>query len=239
MLHVPVTVDSFRTGQLTFDSDAVRRLSSVRPGKISITANHAHERREVEAFIERIYAKTYGAVIGQHYPTLISVRDAEGRILAALGFRAAGYDRLFLEQYMDMPVEAGVAAAFGQPVSRNKIVEIGNLASAGHGAAVFLFAALMTYLECMGFTHLALTGTKVLRGYFAKLGLDPRDMGQADPTRLPDKGISWGSYYATEPRLIAGDVHASFVRLQKVMLVEQACDAGIYEAQLYPKVPAC
>jgi hypothetical protein len=239
MLHVPVTVDSFRTGQLTFDSEAVRRLSSVRPGKISITANHAHERGEVEAFIESIYAKTYGAVIGQHYPTLISVRDTDGRILAALGFRAAGHGRLFLEQYMDAPVENGIAAAFGIPLSRDKVVEIGNLASAGHGAAVFLFAALMAYLECMGFTHLALTGTKVLRGYFAKLGLDPRDMGKADPARLADGGASWGSYYDTEPRLIAGDVHASFAQLQKVMLVEQVCESGMYEAMLHPKAPAC
>lgn len=181
MLHIPITVDSFRTGQLTFDGDAMRRLSSVRPGKISITANHAHERHEVEAFIERVYAKAYNAVIGQHYPTLVSVRDVDGRILAALGFRAAGQQMLFLEQYMDVPVESGVSLAFGLSVERGNIIEVGNLASAGHGAAVFLFAALMAYLNAMGFTHLALTGTNILRGYFAKLGLDPRDMGKADP----------------------------------------------------------
>lgn len=235
MFHVPVTVDSFRAGQLSFDSDAVRRLSSVRPGKISITANHADERREVEAFIERIYAKAYGAVIGQHYPTLISVRDAHGRILAALGVRTAGNHRLFLEQYMDTPVEAGVSEAFGMAVARDQIVEIGNLASAGHGAAVFLFAALTAYLECMGFTHLALTGTRLLRGYFAKLGLDPRDMGHADPARLSDGGKSWGTYYDTEPRLIAGDIRASYARLQDVMLVKQVSDSGAYEAHLHLK----
>lgn len=233
MLQVPVTVDSFCTGQMTFDSKAMRRLSSVRPGKISITANHAHERHEVEAFIERIFARAYGAVIGQHYPTLISVRDADGRILAALGFRAAGQQTLFLEQYLDRSVEEEVSAAFGSAVGRGSIVEIGSLASAGHGAAVYLFAALMAYLDWMGYTHLALTGTKVLRGYFAKLGLDPRDMGPADPRRLPDGGASWGNYYATEPRLIAGDVHASYLRLQSVMLVEQACEARIYEAHLH------
>jgi len=239
MLHVPVTVDSFRTGQLTFDTNAVRRLSSVLPGMISITANHAHERRQVEAFIEQVYAKAYGAVIGQHYPTLISVRDEEGRILAALGFRAAGHHTLFLEQYMDMPVEAGVSAAFGTPAARDTIVEIGNLASAGHGAAVFLFAALTAYLECIGFTHLALTGTKLLRGYFAKLGLDPRDMGRADPARLNDHGKSWGTYYETEPRLIAGDVRASYAQLKKVMLVSQVCEAGVYEAHLHAQGKPC
>lgn len=233
MLHIPVTVDSFRTGLLTFQSDAIRRLSTLRPGMISITTHHSGERREVEAFIEGIYAKSYGAVIGQHYPMLVSVRDVEGRILAALGFRCAADHEIFLEQYMDVGVEDGVSAAFSQTIPREQIVEVGNLASAGHGAAVFLFVALMAYLECMGFTHLALTGTKLLRGYFSKLGLDPRDMGKADPSRLPDHGKSWGTYYATEPRLIAGDVHASYRQLQTVMLVEQACESGAYHAQLH------
>ncbi|PZP83730.1 MAG: hypothetical protein DI582_10445 [Azospirillum brasilense] len=239
MLHIPVSIDALITGQLSFDSDALRHLSSLRPSMIRITANHVSERRDVEAFIERIYAKTYGAVIGQHYPTLISVRDAEGRILAALGFRAAGEQKLFLEQYLDVPAEQAVGNAFGVPLSRGSIVEVGNLASAGHGAAVFLFAALMAYLDCMGISHIALTGTKILRGYFAKLGLDPRDMGRADPSRLADHGASWGTYYDTDPRLIGGDVHASFQQLQKVMLVEQVCEAGMYEAQLHSKAALC
>lgn len=233
MLQVPVTVDSFRAGQLNFQSEAIRRLSSLRPGMISITANHSGERREVEAFIEGIYAKSYGALIGQHYPMLVSVRDTEGRILAALGFRAAAQHDVFLEQYMDIQVEDGVSAAFRKPIARSQIVEVGNLASAGHGAAVFLFVALMAYLEHMGFSHLVLTGTKILRGYFAKLGLDPRDMGHADPKRLPDQGKSWGSYYSTEPRLIAGDVHASYKQLQTVMLVEQVCESGAYQTRLH------
>lgn len=115
MLHIPVTVDSFRTGLLTFQTDAIRRLSTLRPGMISITTHHSGERHEVEAFIEGIYAKSYGAVIGQHYPMLVSVRDVEGRILAALGFRCAADHEIFLEQYMDVGVEDGVSAAFGNP----------------------------------------------------------------------------------------------------------------------------
>lgn len=235
MLHIPVTVDSLRAGQLHFQSDAIRRLSTLRPGSIHITAQEGTERREVEAFIEGIYAKTYGALIAQHYPTLISVRDKNGRVLAALGFRDAAKHAVFLEHYMDTPVEEGVSAALGYSVARQRIVEVGNLASAGHGAAVFLFIALMAYLDGMGYSHIVLTGTRFLRSYFQKLGLDPRDMGPADPARLPDHGASWGSYYATEPRLITGNIHASYTRLQQVMLVEQVCESGAYHAQLHPK----
>lgn len=235
MLQVPVTVDTFNAGQLNFDSDAIRRLSSLRPGMISITANHSQERRAVEAFIEGIYAKTYGAVIAQHYPMLVSVQDKTGRILAALGFRAAGTHTVFLEHYMDAPVEHAVSGAFKCEIARQQIVEVGNLGSAGHGAAIFLFVALMAYLQRMGFSHLVLTGTNRLRGYFEKLGVDPRDMGAADPHRLPDQGVSWGSYYKTDPRLIAGDIACSYARLQKVMLVEQVCASGFYQTQFHPQ----
>lgn len=235
MLHVPITVDALRTGELMFQTEAVRRLSSLTPGVISITGKDSPERAQVEAFIENIYAKTYGAVIGAHYPMLLSVRDTQGKILAALGFRSATTGPLFLEQYLDIPVEAAIAHAFEKPIARARIVEIGNLASAGHGAAVFLFVALMAYLDCQKFSHLALTGTKVLRGYFRKLGLDPRIMGLADPARLPDGGKSWGTYYATEPKLIGGDVCASYRQLQQVMLVEQVCESGEYHAWLHPE----
>jgi hypothetical protein len=234
MLHVPVTIDAQRTGQIVFESEAIRRLSDLEPGEINIHEKLSSGRSDVESFIEHIYGKTYHALIGKHYPYLLSVRDKDGRILAALGFRLAGQQPLFLERYMDVPVEGGVSAAFARTIARTQIVEIGNLASAGHGASIFLIAALMSHLDCQGLTHLVFTGTKYLRNYFRKLGLDPRDMGAADSARLPDGGASWGSYYATEPRIIAGDVHASYRLLRKVMLVDQVCESGHYHANLHP-----
>ena len=239
MLQIPVTIDAMQRGALCFNRDAVRKLSSVQPTIINITAAAGADRRAVEHFIEQVYTKAYGAQITQHYPTLVSVRDAKGNILAALGFRSAAEHSLFLEHYLSVPIEQAISSAFAKPIPRAEVVEVGNLASAGHGAAVFLFAALMAYLDCMGYRHLALTGTRVLRGYFAKLGLDPRDMGAADPTCLPDAGKSWGSYYDTQPRLIGGDVHASFLQLQRVMLVEQAQQAGAYATTLHPRTPLC
>lgn len=232
-MQVPFTFDTCPSGRIVFAADKMRRLSSVEPGEIGIHEKASAGRAEVEAFIERIYATSYGALIGMHYPYLLSVRDKHGRILAALGFRTANGRPLFLERYMDAPVEDGVSRAFERPVARERIVEIGNLASAGHGASIFLIVALMAYLECQGFTHMAFTGTKYLRNYFRKLGLDPRDMGAADPARLDDGGKSWGSYYDTDPRLIAGDIGASYRLLRTVMLVDQVCASGHYQAGLH------
>jgi hypothetical protein len=39
-----------------------------------------------------------------------------------------------------------------------------------------------------------------------RLGFAPELLGPADPTRLPDCGQQWGSYYQHQPNVLAGDV---------------------------------
>ena len=68
------------------------------------------ERRRVERFIEAAYADAYGSRIPAHYPTLMSVQDESGAIYAAVGFRPAAEERLFLEQYLTAPVEKVLGA---------------------------------------------------------------------------------------------------------------------------------
>jgi len=74
---------------------------------------HPEERLRVEAFVEATYARAYGSRISAHYPTLMSVQDHTGRIYAVVGFRFARESALFLEQYLDQPVETAIAAARG------------------------------------------------------------------------------------------------------------------------------
>ena len=57
----------------------------------------------------------------------MSVRDAGGTILAAVGFRYAKEEPLFLENYTGAPIEQVLRTP------RERIAEIGNLASAGGG----------------------------------------------------------------------------------------------------------
>ena len=173
------------------------------------------ERRRVEAFIETSYLAAYGSHIGRHYPTLMSVQDDDGTIYAVVGFRLADDEHLFLEQYLDGPVEAVLSEAIGAMVTRPEIVEIGNLASNGRGATVFLFTAMARHLMTFGAHFAVATATAELRGVFSKAGLGAMRLATADPDRLVDHGLSWGDYYQTRPVVLAGSIQAAAAPLTR------------------------
>lgn len=211
MFQLDYQENGCHTGQLRMrDSHLLSRLK-IRPSVVSIYPAFSKDREAVEDFIKRIYAKSYDAQIGIHYPILMSVHDGNGNILAALGFRYAADETLFLEQYLDHPVEQILSSP------RDGIVEIGNLASDGGGASLFLFAALSTYLYHKGQDHAVITGTKFLEKRFHDLGLRPHKLAPADPSLLLQKDEDWGRYYDTEPHVMAGRIDEGYKRLQSVL----------------------
>lgn len=208
MLNLDYQENGRSTGTLSLKGGMWLRRFDYRPAVVSILPAFSRDRLAVEEFITRIYAKTYNARIGVHYDTLMSVRDEAGTILAALGFRNAGRETLFLEQYLDAPIDQILS------VPRHQITEIGNLASAGGGASVFLFAALSAYLHGRAQTHAVVTGTDFIERRLRTLGLNPLRLAKADPDLLLRKDEIWGSYYETQPHVLAGDVGHGYKRLQ-------------------------
>lgn len=187
----------------------LRRLPTLSPKVIHISDPHCQERRRVEAFVEEVYAKAYGGKIISHYPTLMSVQDADGRIFAVVGFRLAAEENLFLEQYLDHPVETEICRRTGSITPRSQVVEIGNLASDGRGATVVLFLALAEHLRAQRLDYAVATATSELRGIFGRAGFATVELAQADRGRLPDAGAAWGSYYQQAPVVLAGSISAA------------------------------
>lgn len=209
MLNLFYNEEGLRKGALSFEKADFSRFFKADPALISIVPYFSADRLEVESFIKNIYAESYGAKIEIHYPVLMSVRDKTGTILAAVGFRPATVDPLFLEQYLEIPIEQTLSTPRGQ------IVEIGNLASAGGGASLFLFMALSAYLDHRGYTKGVITATRTIRKRLVNLGLNIETIGEADPERLGEEKEKWGSYYDTEPHVFVGDVHESYHILKK------------------------
>jgi hypothetical protein len=192
----------------------LRRLPQLSSKVIHIDDPHRDERRRVEAFVEETYARVYGGRVHRHYSTLMSVQDRSGRIYAVVGFRLASEGALFLEQYLSEPVEGAIASSFGDDCpARATIAEIGNLASDGRGSTLFLFGALASHLRNLGGQYAVATATQELRGIFTKVGIDTVALGRADASRLPDGGRTWGSYYATDPVVLAGSIGRSLAPL--------------------------
>lgn len=202
-------------GELAFDSGTLRRVTTLQPTVIDISGHQAPERARVEAFIADIYRRSYGAQIKVTYPTLMSVRNEDGHILAAVGYRSAGEEPLFLEQYTKRPVEEIVSGLYSRSVGRGQIGEIGNLASEGRGASVFLFAAIASYLLRQGINFATVTGTKQLHDRFSTMGLNPHVVCGASREALAQQQGDWGSYYDTEPRVLAGSLEESMQKLNE------------------------
>ncbi|MCD8497062.1 MAG: thermostable hemolysin [Alphaproteobacteria bacterium] len=196
MLNLSYSENGLQTARLSFRKNAWLSHIKAKPSVVSIVPAFSQGRAEVENFITTIYAYAYGAYIHVHYPVLMSVRDDAGQILAATGFRCADDEPLFLEQYLTSPIDQVLQAP------RGEIVEIGNLASQGGGASLYLFAALSAYLNHKGFTKAAVTSTDFLERRFRQMGLQPRRHAKADPALLLEEGENWGTYYDTQPHVI-------------------------------------
>lgn len=199
--------------RLLLNGQALRRFTPLLPSVIDITTRLAPERARVEAFIRDIYRKSYQADISVLYPTLMSVRDHNGDIMAAAGFRRASEEPLFLEQYTRRPIEEALESVFKKYIARSEVAEIGNLASRGKGASIFLFAAIASYLLSQGAHYAAVTGTDQLHRRFEMMGLAPHVICNANRHLLNSEQKSWGTYYDTEPRVLTGSLESSMCQL--------------------------
>ena len=212
--------DGAPRGSFRFDADRVRRFTALEPRVISIHHRLQPERTRVETYLETRYAEAFQGRITRHYPTLMSIQDRDGVIHAAVGFRFAARAPLFLEHYLDRPIEAVLSGGQGDAVPRHAIAEIGNLASQSPGASLFLFLALANHLYHQGCTHAAATATRRLRRGFARVGFATRRLASADASRIANGGADWGTYYQNDPEVLAGPIAPALPALAHMLLTE-------------------
>jgi hypothetical protein len=180
------------------------------PSRVDLLSPTTPERPEVEAFIRGRFARAWGAEVRHFLPTLMSLRDEGGRLLGALGLRPAADRSLFLEHYLDRPVEQALAAAVGEPIDRAGVVEVGNLAVSAPGGGRWLIAALTAYLHAARADWVVFTCGPALRNAFLRLGVELLDLCAAEPARLPvGEAAHWGRYYGQRPRVTAARVSQS------------------------------
>lgn len=169
-------------------------------------------RQEAETFIKCIFADRYNAQITSFTPNLV-VLEQRGCIVAAAGWRSAQETPLFLEHYLDRPIEQAMAHLAPTPIGRQHIVEVGHLAAQRPGSSIYLFRALASYLHAEGFEWVASTATQELLGLFSKMGFPPLALAAANPERLNGQAHNWGSYYDTQPIVAVGKIKTAQRRM--------------------------
>ena len=173
------------------------------------------ERRSLESFVRDGFHRAYRARVTGFMPELWSLRR-DGRLAAACGLRSAAAGPLFLERYLETPVEAALAASCGQAVARRRTVEVGNLAVARAGNARPLIRHLTLHLHEAGVDWAVFTAVRALRNSFLRLGIPMVTLARADPERLdPGERPDWGTYYDMDPLVTAVAVGSALDAVRK------------------------
>ncbi|MEZ5650311.1 MAG: thermostable hemolysin [Burkholderiaceae bacterium] len=181
------------------------------PARLRIHGRQDPQRGAVEAFIAAGFARHFGAEITQFSPLLASLSDGE-RILAAAGYRRAT-DTLFLEAYLDTPVDSRISQLAGEVVARHAIAEVGQLATRAPRHLGELMNRLSDHLSGNGVQWVAITATRPLRQVFERFGLRSHELAVANPVGAGIELAQWGRYYEHDPRVIAGSLAINQPRL--------------------------
>jgi hypothetical protein len=154
--------------------------------------------------IRERYETVHGADPDLSYDELIVLSRAD-RIGATCGYRRASAGALFLEHYLDRPIEQAVADVYGRVILRSDIVEIGNLAAGTAPAMVALWAKAANDLGDETEIAVAVL-TAPLRRMFARLGIALAEIAPASAQRLGPTAERWGRSYALDPIVCAGRI---------------------------------
>ena len=172
--------------------------------QVATSYTDSADRVEVEQFVHGVFAKTYDAHITQFMPELVTLRDENNTLVAAFGMRKAESSVLFLERYLDVPIETLLSHRFNRKITRNQITEIGNLAVANPRNAGILIAHVIQHSLDIGVEWCAATAHHSLQNGLIKGGRDVYALQAADKSRLScHEQNTWGRYYDNGPQVIA------------------------------------
>lgn len=186
----------------TSNPGSAKRLN--RPFTVHFSTQDSADRAEVEQFITTVFYQACGAKVKFFQPVLMSLRDTDGKLVAACGLRSAGTEQLFLEKYTDLPVEQLLSAHVGSPVQRSDIVEIGNYSVAEMGLSRRWIDAIFDQMHATDKQWVIFTAIQIVHNALIKQNIFPRVLCSADKAHLPPEEQSdWGSYYEQNPKVMA------------------------------------
>lgn len=167
---------------------------------------HGTVRVAAETLVRNVYQATYGARVPEFLPLLLELHGASSG-LAVLGMRLAQpHENLYLEHYLESPIEQEIAVRMGRPVARGDIVEIGNLAASSAGLSAPLFLVMAAALSAAQYRWLAFTATPQVERIVARLNYAPLLLCDVDVERLGERAQQWGRYYESRPRVMCCDL---------------------------------
>ncbi|PVZ65398.1 thermostable hemolysin [Pelagibaculum spongiae] len=170
------------------------------------------QRTRAEALIRANYQLHFQAEPEILMPWLVDLQlqsdKASQRFL--FGLTPASSQPLFLEQYLNQPIEQ-----FLGDCDRQKIIEIGNLVTNGRGRSLIALSGRL--LDQLGFEWVVMTATSQLANSFKKIGIPMQQLANASLKDLPkQQQQKWGNYYNSNPVVLAGHLPSYRDKLQRL-----------------------
>jgi len=194
-------VSDIRTGLL------LKKLILPTP-KFKLHRQYSSSRLAVEAYIAQHFEREYGAQIFSFLPMLITMQ-CKTKYSSAMGIRSATQSTLFLEQYLNKPIEVMINHISKKSFHRHEIVEIGNLVATQRGASHLMFILVAAALIRTNVKWMVFTATPQVTKILARLKFKTITLCEADQSKLQAQETStkqWGKYYKSRPIVLAGDL---------------------------------
>ncbi len=197
--------------------------------KIHLRDTLSPQRMDVEAYLYEQFNRVYHARLCEFLPFLLTL-SCHQQLKATVGIRNATdpvdglKNPLFVENYLDRPLEAELSDLCDYTVNRSAIVEIGNLVATQRGASQLLFVVLAAILTRANYRWVVFTATQKVQQIFSKLRYKPFVLSKAEKARLPDGGVSWGDYYETNPKVMAGYLPCAYSQVMNNSLMRSVVD---------------
>lgn len=151
------------------------------------------------------YRRHFNCELQSCYPQYFCLLRG-GRLLGACGLRSAS-SALFLEQYLETPVEELLIQHFSEGISRASVAELGGFA-VKHGTLALPFMSMVApALQALGYTYAVATATLPVRRCVSRLGVPFVRLAAAERERLAEDGTEWGNYYSMRPAVIGGCIN--------------------------------
>lgn len=188
--------------------------------QLTLIDRHHPGRRDVEQYIARRYSLAFDAQLDRFMPTFMALMD-NTKIKSLCGYRVASDEALFLEQYLDDSVDVLLEQVSGQSVTRDCLIEFGQLASFSKGFSALHFLLMTEKLVAQGYQWCVFTATDPLYAMMCRLELETIILAEADPARVANAETIWGNYYRYQPRIVAGQLTGALQHLRALFATRQ------------------
>ncbi len=222
-----------QTDNITFLSEhkSERKNCQIYSSQINYFHQGMPQRSRLEAFIGKVYKKYYNTEIDHFYPNLLAIEsnnNQEHSIKAIAGIRSAEYESLFSEYYLSDDLENTLLNIYHHPISRNSIVEVGNLAPASVGQMRWLITSIAAFLYSTGFKYIVFTGVAGISNAFKRMNLPLEVLAEARRSCLPeDIKNKWGDeYYKCKPMVFSGDIEQIYNIVKEIIYTQKGCKSN-------------